>query len=217
MPVNLKQLNCPNCGAPLNRDGKYDKPIVCPYCGSQFMPGPTEVDDVWLMTDPVARARFEFNGTLDKFEHDICYEVLRGGPWQPEDLEYKSEISRLLREGLIADKGAFWFRSPHPTVYRARRDGLLTIAGRVYRFRAGDDLVFQCRMERDDAEEDPGPVLIARLQSTEKAVLCGEMSASMKGTGRQVSGMDLVGITEGLTSVQYPEIHFEWETKRLSI
>ena len=45
MPVNLKQLNCPNCGAPLNWDGRYDKPITCPYCGSQFMPGPTEVDD----------------------------------------------------------------------------------------------------------------------------------------------------------------------------
>jgi hypothetical protein len=150
-------------------------------------PGP---DDPWAFTDPDARDEYARQGQLRRLEHDIRYEVMRGGLWQPEDLEYKSEIRRLLRESLIADKGTYWFRSPHPTVYRARRDGQLSIAGRVYRFRAGDDLVFQCRMERDDAEEDPGPVLIARLQSTEKAVLCGEMSASMKGTGRQVSGMD---------------------------
>lgn len=140
--------------------------------------------DLWAFTDPDARDEYARRGQLRRLEHDIHYEVMRGGPWQPEDIEYKTEIRRLLREGVIADKGTFWFRSPHPTVYRARQDGQLTIAGKAYRFRAGDDLVFQCRMERDDAEEDPGPVLIDRLQSTEKAVLCGEMGDSMKGMGR---------------------------------
>ena len=57
MPVTLTKLNCANCGAPLDWDGTYGQPITCPYCGSTFMPGPTEVDDVWLFTDPVARAR----------------------------------------------------------------------------------------------------------------------------------------------------------------
>lgn len=147
-------------------------------------------DDVWAFTDPDAREDYARRGKVKRLEHDIRFEVMRGVPWQPEDLEYKSELRRLLREEVIDDKGTYWFRSPHPTVYRARRDGQLILAGREYRFRAGDDLVFQCRMERDEAEEDPGPVLIARLQSAENAVLCGEMDDAMKGMGRQTGGMD---------------------------
>ena len=132
----------------------------------------------------MARARFEFGCRLDRLEHDIRYEVMRGGPWRPEELEYKSEIRQLLREGSVADKGTHWFRSLHPTVYRAQRDGALSVAGTNYRFRGGDDLVFQCRMERDEAAEDPGPVLIVRLRPTEAARLCGDMSRATKGMGR---------------------------------
>ena len=39
-------------------------------------------------------------------------------------------------------------------------------------------------MERDQCEEDPGPVLIARLQPTNKSVLCGEMGSAMKGMSK---------------------------------
>ena len=149
-------------------------------------PGGPDPDpnDPWAFTDPDAREEYVRRGQVKRLEQDIRFEVMRGRPWQPEELAYKSEIRRLLSEGVVADKGTYWFRSPHPTVYRARRDGQLKIAGREYRFRAGDDLVFQCRMERDEAEEDPGPALVARLQSGEKAVLCGEMRGAMKGMGR---------------------------------
>lgn len=140
-------------------------------------------NDPWAFTDPDARDEYARRGELKRLAHDIIYEVMRSGPWQAEEIAYKSEIRRLLREGMIADKGTYWFRSPHPSVYRARRDGQLTIASRAYRFRAGDDLVFQCRMERDISDEDPGPVLVARLQPGEKAVLCSEMSSAMKGMG----------------------------------
>ena len=143
-------------------------------------------NDVWAFTDPDARDEYARRSRLKRLERDIRYEVMRGGPWLVEELEYKSEIRQLLREGVIADKGTYWFRSPHPTVYRAQRDGALSVAGTIYRFRAGDDLVFQCRMERDEAEDDPGPVLIARLQSTKEAVLCGDMSGAMKGMGRRM-------------------------------
>lgn len=138
-------------------------------------------NDVWIFTDPDARDEYARRGQLDLLAQDITYEVLRGGAWQNEELEYKREIRRLLRNGLIADKGTYWFRSPHPTVYRARGNGVLTIAGKAYRFRAGDDLVFQCRMERDDSKVDSDPLMIARLQPTKSARLCGEMSGAMKG------------------------------------
>ena len=143
-------------------------------------------NDVWAFTDPDAKDDYTRRGRLKHLEHDIHYEVMRGGPWQPEELEYKSEMRQLLREGIVADKGTYWYRSPHPTVYRAQRDGALSVAGKIYRFQAGDDLVFLCRMERDQARDESSPVLIARLQSVGEARLCGEMSGAMKGMGRQM-------------------------------
>ena len=141
-------------------------------------------NDVWAFTDPDAHDYYAGRGELQHLEHDIRYEIMRGGPWQPEELEYKSEIRQLLREGIVTDKGTYWFRSPHPTVYRAQRDGALSMAGKIYRFQAGDDLAFQCRMERDATKNDPGPLLIARLQPAAETRLCGEMSGAMKGMSR---------------------------------
>ncbi len=140
-------------------------------------------NEIWAFTDPDARDSYKTKGELSTLEHDIRYEVMRGGPWQPEELEYKREIRRLLREEAITDKGTYWFTSPFPTVYRAVRRGSLTMAGKEYRFRAGDDIVFQCRMTRDMNAELTGPVLVARLQPTKKSMLCGKMGGAMKGMG----------------------------------
>jgi len=131
-------------------------------------------NDVWAFTDPDARDEYTRQGRLKRLERDIHYEVMRGGPWQPEELEYKSEIRQLLREGAIADKGTYWFRSPHPTIYRAQREGVLSVAGRIYCFGVGDDLVFQCRMERDEAVDNPG------------AMLCGNWSDAMRDVRRRM-------------------------------
>ena len=141
-------------------------------------------NDVWAFTDPDARDDYARDGKLRRLEQDIRFEVMRAGGWQADELEFKAEVRRLLREGIVADKGAYWYRSPHPTVYRAQRGGALTVGGKTYRFGAGDDIVFQCRMERDEFQEDPGPVLIARLQPTNNAVLCSDMSSAMKGMGK---------------------------------
>ena len=143
-------------------------------------------NDIWAFTDPEARDVYTRDGRLQRLEQDIRFEVMRGGNWMEDELEYKSEIRRLLREGSLADKGAYWYRSPHPTVYRALKDGALKVAGRTIPFQAGNDVVFQCRMERDERGNDAGPVLIAALRPTENAMLCGDMSNAMKGMG----GMD---------------------------
>lgn len=146
-------------------------------------------NDNWAFTDPDARDIYARQGKLQKLEQDLRYEVMRGGPWQPEELEYKREVRRLLREGTLADKGSYWFTSPFSTVYRAVRDGSLTIGGKSYRFQAGSDLVFQCRMNRDMNPELTAPMLIARLQPTEMSQLCGNMRNAMKGTGKGMGGM----------------------------
>ncbi len=140
-------------------------------------------NDVWAFTDPDARDEYARDGGLKRLERDIRFEVMRGGGWLAEELEYKSEIRRLLREGVLVDKGAFWYRSPHSTVYRTQRNGALTVAGREYRFIPGDDVVFQCRMTRDESKEDFGPVLIARLRPSKNKALCSDMSSAMKGMG----------------------------------
>lgn len=146
--------------------------------------------DVWAFTDPDAREVYINQGQLQRLEQDIRFEIMRGGPWQPEELDYKTEIRRLLMEGALADKGTYWYRSPHPTVYRAQRDGTMQISEWIYPFHAGDDLTFQCRMERDETENDPGPALVARLNPAEKAMLCGDMSSAMRGMNQKRNGME---------------------------
>jgi hypothetical protein len=138
-------------------------------------------NDIWAFTDPDARDTFADRGDIKKLEHDIRFEVMRGESWQPEELEYKREIQRLLKEGIIADKGSFWFSSPFPTVYRAKRDGSLTISGREFVFAEGQDIVFQCRMTRDMNRSLMAPVLLDRLRPTDRTQLCGDMGSAMKG------------------------------------
>ncbi len=140
-------------------------------------------DDIWAFTDPDAREEYERRGMLRELEHDLRFEVMRGGPWLPEELEYKREIRRLLGEGAIGDSGSYWFTSPFPTVYRAAQDASLNVGGKRYDFHSGDDIVFQCRMTRDLNRESAGPVLVARLRPTDRAQLCGQMRGAMKGMG----------------------------------
>ena len=145
-------------------------------------------NDIWAFTDPDARDDYAQRDQLRQLEHDVRFEVMRGRPWEPEELEYKTEIRQLLRAGVIADKGTYWYRSPHPTVYRAVRDGSLSIGGRVYPFRPGDDIVFQCRMERDEDPALTGPIRIAHFQNADVTALCGEMSGATKGMGNRMGG-----------------------------
>ncbi len=176
----MKELKCVSCGAPLDWDGEYGKPVECPYCGSRFLPSPTEVDDVWLMTDRVAFAEYEYRGELERLEHDIRYEVLRGGTWSEADREYLREIERLEKEGVVRKLASYWAASPHPSIYRARTDGELVVGGKRYPFRKGQEIVWACPMTRDKFDLD-GPVLIGDFQSARVQRLCGEMANAMLG------------------------------------
>ncbi len=76
--MKLQKIQCTDCGAPVDWDGTYGQSIECVYCGTRFVAAATSLDDVWLMTDLVARARYEFEGTLEVLERDIRFEVMRG-------------------------------------------------------------------------------------------------------------------------------------------
>lgn len=178
--ARLKQIQCPSCGAPLEWDGRYGRSVTCSYCGSVFLPAASTADTIWLMTDPVARARYEFNNTLDKLEHDIRFEVLRGGDWSVQDRAYLEEIARLEKAGLVRRLASFWAISPHPPVYRALADGEFNISGQRLPFRKGEEIVWACLMTRDRFDLSL-PVLIADFQGARVQKLCGEMVNAMQG------------------------------------
>lgn len=144
------------------------------------MPSATDVDDVWLFTDPVARARYEFTGTLERLEHDIRYEVLRGETWSDLDRHCKRELDRLERDGTIRKLASFWSLSPFPPVYRAKQDGELNLGGRYFKFNKGQELVWACPMTREHFELDQ-PILISDFASERVQRLCGEMANAMMG------------------------------------
>ncbi len=137
-------------------------------------------NDVLLFSDPQAVEKYRREGRLDELKHDIQYSVMRGKPWLQEELEYKAEILRLLEEGIIVPKGAWWWSSPHPPVYRSQKKGRIRIGGKVYKFGKNYDITFQCQMERE-SRGLTAPLLIGRFNPTNKTELCGKMSGSMKG------------------------------------
>ncbi len=171
-------LSCPQCGAPLEWDGRYGSSLTCPYCGAKVRPAATAMEDVWLMTDPVARARYEADGTLDQLEHDIRYEVMRGQDWSAADHQFVAETERLSQEGLIRRLASFWAVSPHPPVYRADRAGELRIGSATIPFWEGDQIVWACPMTRDRLGLDE-PVLVGDLKDARIQRLCGQMANAM--------------------------------------
>ncbi len=95
--------------------------------------------DIWSFTSKRAIKEFQRNGSLEKVQRDIEQEVLEGGDWTDQDRQYLEEIDRLLREGVVEEKGSYWYCSPFPPTYRALSEG--EILGR--KCQKGQDIVYQ--------------------------------------------------------------------------
>lgn len=178
--MEMQRISCQSCGASIEWDGRYGKPVTCSYCGSTFLPAASPMQDVWMMTDPVARARYEFEGSLDELEHDIRFEVMRGGDWTELDRAYAREIERLEAEGKVRRLASFWAISPHPPVFRALEDGSIRLGAASVSFGKGDEIVWACPMTRDQFSLDL-PVLIGDFQDERTQRLCGVMASAMQG------------------------------------
>jgi hypothetical protein len=129
-------------------------------------------DNPWLFTDPEARSIYARQGRLDQLKHDILTFVMYEGRWSSDELQLKHEIRRLLWADVLQPKGTFSHLSPHPTVYRARSDGLLEIAGHRFHFGVGQDVVFEPWLARVHYPGLLGPVWIGRLRSVTDVCLC---------------------------------------------
>ncbi len=192
--LKIEALSCPHCGAPLT--SRYI--TNCPNCGVELTihegkdfvmeedvleSGVFDPENVWLFTDYVAKANFRFEKRLEALEQDIRFSVMRGKPWLKEDVEFMREIRRLLDAKLVKRTTSYWFSSPFQTIFRAVKNGLMSVAGKKYTLRTGDDIVWQCLMSRETHGLD-GPVLIGRLTPKKIAMLCKEMGSAMKAAGR---------------------------------
>ncbi len=178
--MTRQQIPCTTCGAPVDWDGSYSHPVECSYCGARFVPSVSGTDDVWLMTDPVARARYEFEGRLDALAHDIRFEVMRAQDWSLLDRAFVAEAARLEQAGVIRRLASYWAVSPHPPIFRAVRSGSFSFGERAVPFNAGQELVWACPMTRDRFNLTL-PVLVGDFQSARVGRLCGEMTNAMMG------------------------------------
>lgn len=131
-------------------------------------------EDGWLFTSRSAKDKYRREGKLDELERDIRNSVTGGKPWRPEDIEYLKEVQRLVDEGTVEEEASRWAVSPFPPVYKALRSGEMTIGGRIYSFKEGEQLVFQCRMEQEK-KGLPAPVLIGKFTPAERDRYCGDM------------------------------------------
>ncbi len=137
-------------------------------------------NDVLLFSDLKAIQLYKEKGRFDDFIYDIKFSVMRGESWKINELEYAAEIKRLLNKSIIVEKGAYWWTSPHPTVYSAKKKGYIQINGNNYKFNKGEEITFQCRMALEQ-NNLKAPLLIKKFNPTDKTMLCGEMKNSMKG------------------------------------
>ncbi|MFW9897104.1 MAG: hypothetical protein ACFFD7_14965 [Candidatus Thorarchaeota archaeon] len=174
---------------------------ICPYCGVEILIEEENTDlfeeedildtadfnpeNIWIFTDPIAKAKFRFEGRLLELEQDIRFNVMRGDPWQEDDKEYFLEVIRLLKEGIIKKTTSYWYFSPFPPIYKVLQKGKMVISGKKYRFKKGEEIVWQCQMGRALYNLE-GPVLIGEFTPKKTVMYCKEMDNAMKGKNKMI-------------------------------
>ena len=142
-------------------------------------------DDLWLFTDPTARAIYSQQGRLDQLKQDIRTYVRRESQWDPDEVDFKRELQRLLKAGLIVPEPAFGHLSPHPTIYQAIEEGAIEIAGERHAFDIGDQIVFEPWLERITRPGLVGPLRVGWLDFTTKLCLFREALPQLKELGEK--------------------------------
>lgn len=136
--------------------------------------------DVWLFTDPAAKAYYASEGKLASLEQDIRKYVMFNGRWWPDELDLKREIDRLCYLDILVPRSACGHLCPHPTIYRAMREGKIQIIDEYFHFRLGDDIVFEPWISRISHPGLVGPLRIGLLDTTKRYYLCCEEIPQIK-------------------------------------
>jgi hypothetical protein len=128
--------------------------------------------DPWLFTDPFARQLYAQRDLIDQLEEDIRDYAMFDGHWAPEELEYKVEVRRMLREGSITPWSSYGHLSPHPTIYRTLKKGTLEVSGVRYAFKEFEHLIFEPWLERYSHPGLNGPLQVGHLSPVYNHCLC---------------------------------------------
>ena len=137
--------------------------------------------NVWLFTDAAAKAAYLREGKLRQLEQDIRTYAMFAGRWNADELDFKRQVNRLVRDGILAAQPAFGHLSPHPTIYKASNAGVIRIGGENFHFEAGDEVVFEPWSARLVHPGVVGPLRVGRLTKVGYTYLCSDEFSQLRG------------------------------------
>jgi hypothetical protein len=158
-----------------------DTPFVFPLEETDAEQVSAPSTNVWLFTDPLAKAIYAQERTLATLEQDIRTFAMFQDEWGPDELDFKREIDNLCDAKLVLPEITFGNISPHPTIYKALGAGKIEICGEKYHFRVGDEIVFASWPERLSHPGVSGPLHIGRFDTSESVCLCSQAYPQLTG------------------------------------
>jgi hypothetical protein len=137
--------------------------------------------NVWLFTDPLAKAVYAQQGKLQSLEQDIRTFAMFQDRWGPDEIDFKLQIDILVQARVLAPGSSFANVSPHPTIYKALRPGKIEVRGERYHFQSGDEIVFASWPERVSHPGIRGPLRIGRFAVSDSVCLCSQAYPQLAG------------------------------------
>jgi hypothetical protein len=162
-----------------------DTPFLFPLEETNEEQGGPPATNIWLFTDPLAKAIYTRRGELDLLERDIRTFAMFHDQWDADELELKGRINDLVEEKLLAPGLSFANISPHPTIYKALRPGKIEICGEKYHFHVSDEIIFASWPERLAHPGVNGPLRIGRFDIAESVCLCSQAYPQLTGLSRK--------------------------------
>ncbi|MCM1355699.1 MAG: zinc ribbon domain-containing protein [Staphylococcus sp.] len=98
----VENLNCPNCGAPLDTENANGNVILCPYCGNKLMlSGATASKSIKKEGDDENDGDIEFQYyeprvSTEEFEK-VCQDLFDNNPLLPDDIFHEVNFQELKR------------------------------------------------------------------------------------------------------------------------
>jgi hypothetical protein len=158
-----------------------DTPFVLPLENADAEKVAPPSSNVWLFTDPLAKAIYARRGELSLLEQDISTYAMFQDHWDADELEFKRRIDELVEAKLLIPGHSFANVSPHSTIFKALRPGKIDINGEKYHFMVGDEILFASWPERLSHPGISGPLRIGRFDTSDAMCLCCQAYLQLTG------------------------------------
>jgi hypothetical protein len=158
-----------------------DTPLLSPLEETNVEQAGSPSTNIWLFTDPLAKAVYAQRGELSLLEQDIRTFAMFHEQWDADELEFKRRINELIEAEWLAPGLSFANVSPHPTIYKALRPGKIEIRGEKYHFHISDEIIFASWPERLSHPGINGPLRIGRFAISDSVCLCSQAYPQLTG------------------------------------